>query len=48
MIIVKIHLLILKSLVVGISGGIDSSVVSTLMCINGKKNYCFNNANQTN
>ena len=33
-----------KALVVGISGGIDSSVVSTL-CANWSKNYCVNNAN---
>ena len=36
-----------KALVVGISGGIDSSVVSTLR-INRKKNHCFNYANKTN
>ena len=28
------------SLVVGISGGIDSSVVSTICALTGKKNYC--------
>ena len=36
------------SLVIGISGGIDSSVTSTLCALTGKKNYCSYNANKTN
>jgi len=36
------------SLVIGISGGIDSSVTSTLCALTGKKNYCSCNANKTN
>ena len=28
------------SLIIGISGGIDSSVTSTLCALTGKKNYC--------
>ena len=34
-----------ESLVIGISGGIDSSVSSTLKCNDRFKNYCFVNAN---
>ena len=34
-----------ESLVIGISGGIDSSVSSTLKCNDRTKNYCFIYAN---
>ena len=34
-----------QSLVIGISGGIDSSVSSTLKCNDRYKNNCFINAN---
>ena len=34
-----------KALVVGISGGIDSSVVNYFMRKYWSKNYCVNNAN---
>ena len=37
-----------NSLVVGVSGGIDSSVTSTLCALTGKKNYYSFNANKTN
>ena len=37
-----------ESLVIGISGGIDSSVSSTLSALNRFKNYCFVYANQPN
>ena len=36
------------SLVIGISGGIDSSVTSTICALTGKKNYCYFYANKTN
>ena len=36
-----------ESLVIGISGGIDSSVSSTLSAMTGLKNYCLIYANQT-
>ena len=36
------------SLVVGISGGIDSSVTSAICALTGKKNYSAFNANKTN
>ena len=36
------------SLVVGISGGIDSSVTSTICALTGKKNYSSFNAYKTN
>ena len=34
-----------QSLIIGISGGIDSSVTSTLCAMTGKKNYSINYAN---
>ena len=37
-----------KSLVVGISGGIDSSVVSTICASTGIKTFCVINANKAN
>ena len=37
-----------ESLVIGISGGIDSSVTSTLCALTGKKNYCTFNAHKAN
>ena len=36
-----------QSLVIGISGGIDSSVSSTLSAMTGLKTNCFNYANKT-
>ena len=36
------------SLVIGISGGIDSSVTSTICALTGKKNYSSFYANKTN
>ena len=36
-----------QSLVIGISGGIDSSVSSTLSAMTGLKNNRFNHANKT-
>ena len=37
-----------ETLVVGISGGIDSSVTSTICALTGKKNNCSFNAYKSN